>query len=189
MLAYVFWHWPEDGAGADGYETSLKRFHRALADHAPEGFIASAAFRIAGAPWVCARESAYEDWYLAGDFCALGSLNEAAASVPRTDAHGEVAAKAGGGTDSVYRSDVADAGTLAAARHAVWLSKPQGMTSPQFMTALAPWMPQPGAILWQRQMAPGPASEFCLQTADPHELPAEFTPVNLELTPVEAGKR
>jgi hypothetical protein len=180
MLAYVFWHWPQPGAAA--YEASLGRFHRALAADAPDGFISSASFRVAHAPWLAAAP-AYEDWYLITDFDALGNLNEAAVEGARAAAHGDIASSAAGGTGGLYRA-VAGQGSLSPVRAAVWMSKPAGMRYPEFFAALAEWTSRPGATLWQRQLTLGPAAEFCLHASEAYTLPPEFAPQPIPLAPV-----
>ena len=79
-LAYVFWHWPPPESEPGTYETSLIRFHQALAQRKPEGFHRSFVFRLRGAPWAETDGPLYEDWYLVEDFTALGLLNEGAVS-------------------------------------------------------------------------------------------------------------
>ncbi len=41
MLAYVFWHWPRTGVPQDRYESLQQRFHAALRDAPPPGFLGS----------------------------------------------------------------------------------------------------------------------------------------------------
>ena len=90
MLAYVFWHHPADGVDAAVYEESLRTFHRALASHAPEGFLGSAAFAFRGVSWFPA-EAGYLDWYNVADFAGLGALNDAAVAGARKEPHDDVA--------------------------------------------------------------------------------------------------
>jgi hypothetical protein len=181
MLAYVFWHWPQEGVEAAAYEQSLGRFHEALKANAPEGFISSASFRIARTGWI--PREAYEDWYLVTDFDALGNLNDAAVTGTRTHAHDEAAARADGGAGGLYGAIVGQA-RLAPARFEAWMSKPRGMPYAEFFAALAARTSQPDITLWQRQMTLGPAPEFCLHSAEKHDLPAEFQPLWIELSRV-----
>ncbi|MGE5644985.1 MAG: hypothetical protein ACM336_04250 [Acidobacteriota bacterium] len=183
MLAYVFWHWPKDGVETKAYENALGRFHQALkGDDAPDGFISSASFRIARTEWT-PRDTAYEDWYLLTDFDALGNLNEAALANARAMPHVEAAAQSEGGAAGLYGS-IAGQSRLTPVRFAAWLSKPRGMTYKDFFAALAPHTTKPDITLWQRQMSLGPAREFCLHATGQHELPEEFRPHWIELTPV-----
>ncbi len=182
MLAYVFWHWPRPEAGAPAYEQRLGRFHKALANDAPDGFISSTPFRISGAPWIPVPQ-AYEDWYLVTDFDALGNLNEGAVAGARAAPHDEVAGEAAGGTGGLYQS-IAGQGRLAPVRAAAWLSKPSGVRYPEFFAALAKIASQPDITLWQRQLTLGPAPEFCLHARERHPLPDEFKPEWIDLAPV-----
>ncbi len=77
MLAYLFWHSPAPSASS--YQDHLRAFHQALILNAPDGFLSSASFRVAGLAWLPDTEC-YEDWYLVQDFSSLGLLNEAAIS-------------------------------------------------------------------------------------------------------------
>ncbi len=182
MLAYVFWHWPRAGVEKAAYEERLGRFHSRLASHPPEGYVSSASFHISKTSWIPA-ETGFEDWYLVTDFDALGELNEAAVSGSREEAHGQAAAYADGGTGGVYRA-IAGQARLRPVRFEAWMSKPRGMTYPEFFAALAPWTAKPDITLWQRQLSLGPASEFCLHAIERHELPEQFQPCWVELSPV-----
>src|SRR5437868_7636037 len=164
MLAYVFWHWSAPYATPSTYEDHLRAFHRTLAEHPSEGFIRSAAFRVEGARWL-PKMSAYEDWYLVNDFCALGTLNEAAVSGARKNPHDEAARLAAGGTAGVYRM-LAGQLDFNSTRFAVWLTKPSNIAYDQFFDDARVWLHGKRAALWQRQMTLGPTSEFCLQSAE-----------------------
>ena len=97
MLAYVFWHSPAAGADLRIYEQRLIGFHKALSQHAPEGFRTSFVFRTQAAPWINSGGPAYEDWYVVESFAALGAINEAAVSGPRKNPHDQVASLAANG--------------------------------------------------------------------------------------------
>lgn len=184
MLAYVFWHWPQDGIPEAAYEQALGRFHATLEEDSPDGFVSSAAFRIRGATWV-PKAISYEDWYLITDFDALGNLNDEAVVRSHSTAHDQAARYAEGGTGGIYRAIVGQA-RLAPVRFAAWMSKPRAMGYAAFFAALASKTTQPDITLWQRQLTLGPASEFCLHAVERHELPGEFRPQWVELSPVWA---
>src|SRR5215216_6223646 len=121
MLVYLFWHWPED---ARGYADALIAFHRQLTAAGVDGFTASAAYRVAGLPWL-PDEGGYEDWYLVRDFADLGTLNEVAVSPAMRAAHDRPAAAAAGGTGGLYAVHTGtpdlDADVVS------WLGKPRGV--------------------------------------------------------------
>jgi hypothetical protein len=152
VLAYVFWHAPGPEVGAAAYESALAGFHEVLRDDPPEGFVRSAALRVAGAPWL--REgTGYEDWYLVEDFAALGDLNEAAVSGRRRTPHDAVAIHVGGGTGGIY---------------SLWAGAPDPPSGPTTWCAKAPGTTYDalGSSLtgttWLRQLVLGPAPELCL---------------------------
>jgi hypothetical protein len=152
MLAYLFWHWPAPGQDADLYVERLLAFHRALRFAPPAGFHGSRVLAIEGTPWTPGLQ-AFEDWYLVGDFAALGALNEAAVTASRQAPHDAVARLAGGGAGGLYRRRATGA---AAIERAAWFAKPAGEPYAAFLARL------PAAEAWQRQMVLGPAPEFCL---------------------------
>ena len=183
MLAYVFWHWPRAGVPAAEYEAVQRRFHIALRDAPPEGFLGSRSLAVTGAPWAFGRGGeAYEDWYLVEGSAALDPLNDAAVSAPRLGPHDAAAAAAEGGTAGLYRLRHGTAGDSPGA--AAWFAKPRGMSYPALLATLEPLIRAEGAALWGRQMTLGPTPEFCLHTRHPVELPASFFPVAVRCRPV-----
>ncbi len=183
MLAYVFWHWPEHGASAEVYEQQLVEFHRALAAAGLDGFHHSVACRVDGAPWLPTDPPGYEDWYLIDGFGSLETLKAGAISGDCKDPHDRAARLAGGGTGSVYQLASGDAG-LMGQRWAIWLSKPREISYADFSTELKPWTDRREAVLWQRQLALGPAPEFCILSAERLALPANLAPVTMSRTPI-----
>jgi hypothetical protein len=141
------------------YEERLTAFHRALATARPVGFLGSAAFRIAGAPWLAG--GGYEDRYLLDGFGALDSLNRGAVSGDLKAPHDASARLAGGGAAGLYGLAAGDARSLAAAE-AAWFGKPEGETYEGFHVSLERAVAAPGSGVWQRQMVLGPTPEFCL---------------------------
>ncbi len=167
MLAYVFWHRPAEGAGRAPYEDRLAAFHAALSAHPPAGFSASAALRIAEAPWLPGEGEAYEDWYAVEGWEALGRLNAAAAHGVRARPHDAVAARAAAGAGAVY--GLVSGPPVLVAEHASWLSKPAGLDRVAFHAELA----GPGRSVWMRQMVLGPAPEYAVRSGRAVELPWE----------------
>jgi hypothetical protein len=155
VLAYVFWHRP--ATPADGYEALLVAFHAALRDHPPVGFRASCSFRLDAAPWLPGEGTPYEDWYLVASWAALGTLNLAAVSGPRTAPHDAVARLAREGAGGVYAPVRAAA---PAAGEVAWLAKPPGLSYVTFHAQLAE---RGVAAVWQRQMVLGPAAEYVVE--------------------------
>jgi hypothetical protein len=183
----VFWHWPRADVPAAEYEAVQRRFHEALRDAPPEGFIGSRSLALAGAPWTSADggvggNGAYEDWYFVQGSAALDPLNAAAVSAARRGPHDTAAAAADGGTAGLYllrRGTLADPPLIA-----TWFAKPRGMTYAALFATLDPLIRAEGAALWGRQMTLGPTPEFCLHTRTAVELPAMFFPVALRCRPV-----
>jgi hypothetical protein len=145
VLAYVFWHRPRAGVGADEYEAALRGFHESLRP------LRSASFRVAELPFDAAG-GGYEDWYLVDDWAALGELNAVAVDSGHRTPHDAAAARSAEGWGGVYALVRGEPEPPAAVR---WLDR-------------APAAPQPGAAtLWQRQMVLGPAPEFCVGDGGP----------------------
>jgi len=161
LLAYVFWHRPAAGVAAKAYEQALIRFQRSLAARPPAGFKGSSCLRAASLPWLTGDGPGYEDWYLVDDFAALGVLNAAAVARGHVSAHDEAARRAGPGTGGVYQLLEGHA-SPADARLAVWIDKPRGAPLPVLGALLGDGMDGARAALWQRQMALGPAPEYCM---------------------------
>ena len=175
-LAYVFWHLRRPEVNAAEYEERLATFHLALAAAKPEGFLGSAAFRIAGALWLA--DGGYEDRYLLDGFAALDALNRGAVSGDVRGPHDASARLAAGGTAGLYALVAGDAGSLGAVE-AAWFAKPEGETYEGFQAPLERAVAAPGAGVWQRQMVLGPTPEFCLLGGGLE--PAGSRPVELAL--------
>ncbi len=160
MLAYVFWHRPAPGVAPEGYAAAIRRFHRSIAARPPGGFVRSLSFHAPAPNWL-GDTAAFEDWYVVEDFAALGVLNEAAVGRGHLSAHDAAARQAGPGSGSVYRL-LEGTATLEQARVAVWIEKPRGVESPLLAALLGDGMDGEHAGLWQRQLALGPAPEYCV---------------------------
>ena len=181
MLAYVFWHWPRPEIERGQYLDHLIEFHRTLAANKSPGFQRSVVFRISGAEWLKTDGEAFEEWYLLDDSAALDPLNDAAVSGACEEPHNRVAREAADGTGGLYRLR-AGTGDLAEAKFATWLSKPAGVSYPNFYAELESLTSQPGVALWGRQMTLGPTTEFCIHSSTRIELPATST-LSLTLSP------
>jgi hypothetical protein len=168
MLAYVFWHRPAAGVASSDYEQDLTAFHRSLAHQPPSGLLGSAALRASELPWLHGGEGpgGYEDWYLLESWSAVGVLEAAAVSRGHASAHDRVARHAGGGAGAIYKRVEGEADP-AAARSAVWVSRPSGQSDPTVADLLEDGMDAGESALWRRCMVLGPAPEFCLLGADP----------------------
>ena len=174
MLAYVFWHWPQSSIARGTYLDYLRDFHRTLAANKSNGFRHSVVFRINGASWLNTTGEAYEEWYLLDDSAAMDPLNHAAVSGACEEPHNRVARNAADGTGGLYRFR-GGAEDLAQSRFAVWLSKPDGVSYPNFFATLEPLTTQQGVGLWGRQMTLGPTTEFCIHSSTQIQLPANYT--------------
>jgi hypothetical protein len=180
MLAYLLWHRPADGVGPEAYEHASERFHRSLHRSPPAGFRGSAVLRLAECPWLAPAPEGtptvtYEDWYLLGDFTALGVLNEAAVAHGHRSAHDGVARRFGSGAGGLYgllegHADLADA------PRAVWVSRPPGEPRGALAQLLADGIDPARASLWRRALVFGPAPEYCLLAP---ETPAGIYPTRL----------
>ena len=170
MLAYVFWHWPQPGIDTETYVEHVVAFHRTLNENKPVGFRGSRVFHMHGVNWLDTNGDAYEDWYLLENSAALDRINDAAVSGPCEAPHNLVAREAAGGTAGLYRLKLGSA--FEPARFALWLSKPEGVSYPDFYSTLEPIVT---GALWQRQMTLGPTTEFVIHSATPVQLPDTWT--------------
>jgi hypothetical protein len=159
VLAYVFWHLPAPDVPAHDYEGRLAAFHARLHAEPPAGLGPTATLALDAVPWLDGAPG-YEDWYLVGDFGALGELNAAAVSGSRKAPHDAAAAAASAGVAGVM-GHVAGGLLPQRPRWAAWLSKPAGLGYDAFHAELAAALP-PGGCAWQRQMTLGPATEYCV---------------------------
>ena len=176
MLAYVFWHWPQSNVDRGEYVEHLIDFQRTLTANKPDGFRESVVFRIRGANWLNTQGEAYEEWYLLDDSAAMDRLNDGAVSGPCLEPHNRVAREAADGTGGLFRLR---AGKVGGARFATWLSKPSGVSYPEFYATLESITSQPGVALWGRQMTLGPTTEFCIHSSTALDLPGQN--ISLEL--------
>jgi len=155
VILYLFWHWPEAPGAGPGYEGGLVEFHRRLADQRVPGLAGSATFRVRGLPWLGADAGeGYEDWYAVGGFGDLEPLSRTAVGPALRPAHDRPALAAAGGAGGLYEllGGPLDLGAAAV----TWLSKPRGVPYRDFLEGLPP-----APFLLRRQLALGPALEFC----------------------------
>jgi hypothetical protein len=132
---------------------------RWLAPHRP-GFLRSATFQVAGAPWLPQQRDCYEDWYLIRDWAAVGTLNTNAVAPAHTKAHDRVARQAECGTGGLYALRAGDG--VPGGTAATWFAKPAGWSYADLESALQSCLDR-GLTLWQRLMVLSPAPEFCLR--------------------------
>jgi hypothetical protein len=162
MLAYVFWHRSRSEVEASRYEASLSRFHHALREQPPSGFLLSRIHRLGDVPWMGGGPG-YEDWYVLRDSAALDELNDAARDARRESAHDEAASLAIEGVAGLYRPLGEVGADLSPEAVAIWLDKPRSASYREYLADLRAVLPA-GAELWQRAMVLGPTPEFCLIT-------------------------
>jgi hypothetical protein len=184
LLAYVFRHWKQPEITAKDYESRQRAFHAALAAAPSSGFLGSFSVSLAHAPWASGGGAAYEDWYLVQDFGALGLLNETAVSTSRAAPHDAAAAVAAGGAGGLY--GLRRGAAWRRPQYAHWFEKPEGMPYSELFAQLAPVVDQVQGALWMRQMALGPAREFCLHAAAPVSMPRVFSGLVIALRPAWA---
>lgn len=165
VLAYVFWHRPQEGVAPAEYELALGQFHGRLRDEAPVGFLDCEGYRIARTPFAPtpAWPIAYEDWYLVEDWSAVGRLNDGAVDAGHRPPHDRVAGLAAHGVGGLYERR---RGELPgpAVRFEGWSSKPSGLPSEAWIDRLLTSRPGETAEVWRRLMALGPAPEFCVRS-------------------------
>jgi hypothetical protein len=155
LIVYIFWHWPER---PEGYEEALLEFHRRLAGADIEGMLGNATYRVEGLPWI--EAAGYEDWYLVGGFGDLEALNREAVGPSLRPFHDRSAAAAAAGSGALYATRL---GQVDLAVDTVsWLNKPHAESYSRFTATL----PEVVFVL-RRQLALGPAPEFCLAGSVP----------------------
>jgi hypothetical protein len=165
LLAYVFSHRPARGVDAHAYEESLRRFHAALADAAPSGFMSSRTFKIG---------DTYSDWYVVESSAALDVINAAAVSGARAPAHDNAARMAADGVGKLLKLQAGE--YLSGAGFEVRFAKPPGMGYVDLYARMQAWTGAPEVSLWRRMMVLGPPPEFTLITPSEVELPADMQP-------------
>jgi len=170
-LAYVFWHAPLPSVELAEYERGLGAFHASLAGAPPKGFRGSASYRASRAPWEGSGLGAavYVDWYVVEGWAALGELEDAAVAPAHRPAHDGIARFADRAYGGLYRLR-RGAVDLPAVRFDGWVGKPRGVPSEAFADGLLLPGSPPGTSVWQRQLALGPAPEFCRRSV--HAPPA-----------------
>ena len=121
----------------------------------------------------------YEDWYAVDEYNALGVLNDAAVDAAHAEAHDLVAHAAGFGAGGVY---ALERGTIdVSASHCVWLTKPTGVSYPDFGEQLAVRTAGETVKVWRRQMVLGPAPEYRVTAGRELAMPADMKPVAYRL--------
>ena len=150
MLAYLFWHRPQQGVDAAEYEEAQRSFHARLE-------VESACFRLDRLPFD--DGAGYEDWYLVEGWEPLGELNAAAVDPAHRPEHDRAAAMVADGWGGVYAC-VQGPATIPA--QAQWRHKPRGQSTADFLAGI-----EGGASVWRRQMVLGPAPEFCIGASGP----------------------
>ncbi len=177
MLAYLFWHQPGTDQAVEPYERALVGFHRRLRDVPVPGLVASGTARVGGLPWM--PGDGYEDWYAVNDYAALGVLNEAAVDARHVEAHDLAAHAAGFGAGGLY---ALERGTIdAPAGHCMWLTKPAGVSYPDFADQLMLLTAGEAVSVWRRQMVLGPAPEYRVTAGRELAMPADMAPVACQL--------
>jgi len=177
MLAYLFWHQPAADHTVESYEQALVGFHRRMRDAAVPGLLASGTARVGGLPWM--HGEGYEDWYAVDDYSALGVLNDAAVDAAHVEAHDLVALAAEFGAGALYALERGAVDTPFS--HCVWLTKPIGVSYPEFREQLAIHAAGEAVTVWRRQMVLGPSPEYRVTTGRELAMPADMSPVPCRL--------
>lgn len=185
ILAYAFWHWPQASADRTAYEAAQVEFQRSLAAAPSPGFIRSASYAIAGAPWANQGGNAYQDWYMVRGTTALDPLDEAAVNAGRKGVHDAAASLAAAGTAGLYKFRLGDLPNEVRWSH--WFAKPSGMSYGHLFAAVEPALAPVGGSLWVRKMTLGPSPEFCVLARQPAVLAPQFQLFAIPLRPVWEG--
>jgi hypothetical protein len=173
LLAYLFFHRPDEGVDVAAYEEGLRRFHASLAAVRAGGFVSSRTYRVG---------DRYCDWYLVETSAALDALNEAAVGGSTGPVHDAVARMAADGAGKLLR--LAAGSPDAGARCEIRFSKPRGMAYADLYANLERWTRKAGVGLWRRMMVLGPPPEFCLLAPAEETLPAELNAETFRREPV-----
>ena len=147
MLAYVFWHRRASATERQEYERRLMEFHEGLAGLG----VSSASFTLERLPF--GTGGGYEDWYLVEDWNGLGLLGVRATSDAQRVRHETLAPLSGNGWGGIY---ALVKGEARPPDGAIWVEKARAESYDSFLKGLA------APVIWQRQLALGPAPEFCL---------------------------
>ncbi len=161
-LSFILWHWPAEGVSAGDYYRALSRFHTALKDEPPDGFLESGVVRFDALPWIAAPGPIYQDWYVITDFTAMGILNDGAVDGSRKSPHDEVAGMAADGVGGLYAVEAGQPSALSGGLFH-WLRKPEDRNTPEYLRSLKDIALAAGGTLWRRQMNLGVAPEYCLR--------------------------
>lgn len=178
MLSYLFWHQRAEDQPQQSYEQALVAFHRRLREVPAPGLLASGTARVRGLPWM--PQDGYEDCYVVEDFSALARLNEAAVDAAHVEAHDRVAHAAGFGAGGLYALERGE--PAAQGDYCLWLTKPRGVSYPDFREQLALHSTGDGVAVWRRQMVLGPAPEFRLIAARELSMPTTMAPLACRLS-------
>ncbi len=162
------------------YAKRLSEFQRSLTREGPKGLVEALSFEASGLPWACGGRRSWEDWYVVEEFESLGALNEAAVARASKGHHDEMAGMAGGGAGGLYRRVGGGLG-LGDARYAAWLGKPERMEYRDFYERVAELAEGGETDLWRRQMALGPAPEFCIHSGTRLAFPEGMAHVSVKV--------
>jgi hypothetical protein len=173
LLAYVFSHRPASGVDLQAYEDSLRKFHGALADAAPSGFISSSTFKTG---------DMFSDWYMVESSAALDLINDAAVSGARSPAHDAAARMAIDGVGKLLKLHAGE--YFAGSGFEIRFAKPPGMGYADLYARLQSWTGAPEVSLWRRMMVLGPPPEFTILTPSKLELPVEMGPEVVRREPI-----
>ncbi len=159
-VAYVFWHVPGPGVDEEVYVAGLEQFHLALVDANIPGFHGSTTWGLPEPSWL-PRPWVYEDWYVLEGFAVIEDLNVAAVSGSREACHDELATAVDESTGGLYGLRWGEL-IVSSACSSHWFARPAGRGSGAFIQSIVAPLDPVNSCLWQRQLALGPAPEFCL---------------------------
>ncbi|HLG77496.1 MAG TPA: hypothetical protein VKX46_13855, partial [Ktedonobacteraceae bacterium] len=131
------------------------------------GFRFSLVLEMASLPWMAGESEVYEDWYLLENSAALDILDATAVTGACREPHTQIARLAEHGTGGLYCLKIGkiEAAQLITTRYTNWFSKPSGMSYDSWYEHLHQSQLEQQGTLWRRQMAMGPALEFCLHSS------------------------
>jgi hypothetical protein len=182
MLAYLFWHHPNEDCARAEYESRLDAFHLTLRGADAKGLCSSASFRVSGLPWINESGAAYEDWYVVDDWSAFGPLNTLSVNGARKEPHDRAAGAMAFGAGGIYTLRAGEDGALDGPS-AQWIAKPKGMAYEVFDDLVQPLL-RDGSALWRRTMVLGPGLEFCVTGRTPRALPKPLSALSVRRAPI-----
>lgn len=176
MLAYSVWHHASGETEIEPYQESLIQFHKTMAEVKPQGFLSSLFFTLPAVPWMGENQTIFMDWYFVEDSASLDPLNDSVLAGKRKESHDVVAGGTSGGVTALYQPRLGNE-KISDVNFITWITKPKGLSYPDFFQELNFIEHDKNASCWMRYMALGPGPEFCVVSSDEFQWDAKFQPL------------